>query len=111
MRRCLGVAGLRCGALISRGTRCLACARLYDRSRRPSPTVRYGSGYQSRHAAALVDEPWCHWPGCPYPITPANPLTADHSVPAARGGMGSVLVPMCKHHNSSRGARGGVPST
>lgn len=53
-----------------------------------------------------MQEPWCHWPeGCEYAIDEANPLTADHVNAVRSHGWQGVLVPMCKRHNSSKGAR------
>ena len=98
MRACLD-----CGALISTGSRCALHQRVRERTRRGTPAQRYGSGYRQRHKDVINEEPWCHVAGCPYPITPANPLTADHPVPVARGGDPmQLLVVMCKRHNSGR---------
>jgi len=81
------------------GTRCPEHERAY---RLPYTTP----GYRARRAAVIEAEPWCHTaPVCPYPDsgTPANPLTADHSVPLAQGGGSSQLVPLCRRCNGSRG--------
>lgn len=98
---------LDCGALTP-GTRCPTCTRAYDRNRRPSPEARYGADRKARHRDAIDAEPWCHWEGgCPFPITKANPLTADHPIRVADGGDPyQSLVPMCKRHNSGRGSSG-----
>jgi len=61
-------------------TRCRDCERYHDRTRRPSPTERYGPGYQRRHREVVEFEPWCHYPaGYRYQITAANPLTVHGS--------------------------------
>ena len=95
------------GAL-SRGTRCPIHTRTHERTRRPAFSERYGPGWARRRQETIDAEPWCHNPrGCPHTDagTSTNPLTADHLVPLARGGMGSPLVPMCRRCNSAKGAR------
>ena len=97
-----------CTALTTR-TRCIYHTRSHDRTRRPSATQRYGAGFAERHRSAVEAEPWCHNPTCPHPDagTDANPLTADHSHPASRGGQAGPLVPLCKRCNSAKGNRTG----
>jgi hypothetical protein len=102
---CAGLRDRPCAEL-TRNVRCDGCAAELERTRRGSPTQRYGPGYQRRHREAIVDEPWCHFPGgCQYPITPDNPLTAQHVLPASLHGPAGPLEPWCRKHNSGQGNR------
>lgn len=104
LQTCAGLRGRPCGEL-TRNVRCDSCAAQLAAAR-PSPTERYGPGYQRRHREALVDEPWCHFPGgCTYPITPSNPLTAQHVFARSIHGPDGPLEPWCKRHNSAQGNR------
>jgi hypothetical protein len=93
---------------------CLDCGRLTHQSRcslhqASHDSVYATAAYLTEREVVLRAEPWCHNPACPYPDagTPANPLTADHTVPVVFGGAGSPLVPVCRRCNSARGARHG----
>jgi hypothetical protein len=98
---CLGLPGRPCTNLVAKG-RCPSCRPAWE-ARRPSAIERYGPGYQRRHREAIADEPWCHWPGgCDRPITPDNPLTAEHVIPVSEGGRDGPLTVLCAFHNHLR---------
>lgn len=99
---------LDCGTVQRHGARCALCDRAYQHRRRANPTLRYGPGYRARHRAAILAEPWCHNPGCPFPDagTPSNPLQADHPWPIALGGSPlQELVPLCRSCNARKSGR------
>ena len=108
MTRTVATPCLDCGTPQRHGARCSLCTRANERRSRLSPRLRgYDAGYRQERARVLAAEPWCHSTPCPYPDagTPANPLTADHVVPLARGGYGSPLTVLCRSCNSAKGAR------
>jgi 5-methylcytosine-specific restriction endonuclease McrA len=96
-RPCLGTRDERCG-IPTEGSRCPKHARAVH--------APYNDpDYLRRRDEAIRAQPWCHNPeGCPYPDagTPANPLTADHTIPLAAGGAHSRLEPWCKRCNSGK---------
>ncbi|WP_363326415.1 HNH endonuclease signature motif containing protein [Haloactinopolyspora sp.] len=91
-RSCLG-----CGRLIQSGSRCGSC-------RRQRHTAAYGGDWR-RARAALAGIDRCA--RCGERGSPANPLTADHVVPVARGGTddASNLQVLCRRCNSSKADR------
>jgi 5-methylcytosine-specific restriction endonuclease McrA len=69
----------------ARGTRCTVHAKVAER-RRGSPTARgYGRDYQALRRQVLAEEQAC-WL-CGYPARVGDPLTVDHVLPLALGGV------------------------
>ena len=89
-RHCLG-----CGVLTT-ATRCATCRANRRRE-------AYGGDYPKRRAEQIERSPVCE--RCGERGTPANPLSADHVVPVARGGARGKLRTLCRRCNSARGAR------
>lgn len=58
--------------------------------------------YRTNRRLLLATQPRCSVPDCGAPAT-----SADHIIPASKGGTADLanLRPMCQPHNSSRGAR------
>jgi 5-methylcytosine-specific restriction enzyme A len=104
----VGVAGLAlracavCGRIASRGSYCPEHERT-RRARRGTTAERgYGNKHRRRALAAIASHPWCS--DCGATHTPENPLSADHVVPIAHGGVDGPLEVRCRRCNSSRGA-------
>ena len=77
-----------------------------DRPGRPNAAQRgYGSDWRRVSAEVLAQAVACHW--CGGQFTPADPATADHLIPKARGGTNDRenLVAAHRTCNSSRGGR------
>ena len=85
-----------CGRIALRGTsRCPT--HPYQRAK--TAARGYGSAHQRRARAAIAAQPWCS------ECRATSDLTADHSVPIAKGGLHSPLVVLCRSCNSTKGAR------
>lgn len=103
---------LTCRKPTTNGSRCPSCSTAYETARVARRGTRaqrgYGPAYRAARKQQVVAVPFCQHPGgCTLPITPANPLTADHLVPISRGGSADDgLRTLCLFHNSSRGNRG-----
>jgi 5-methylcytosine-specific restriction endonuclease McrA len=73
----------------------------HELEQQPSPSTVAGRDpvYRRNRKLVLAGSPCCHW--CPAPAT-----TADHLVPAARGGGNELanLVPACEPCNKARRA-------
>jgi 5-methylcytosine-specific restriction endonuclease McrA len=72
----------------------------------PGRQFRSTAAWQRARAAQIKREPWCA--ACGHEGSTDNPLTADHIVPVAEGGVrldGTNLRTLCRRCNSSRGAR------
>jgi len=95
---------LRCHALTNSGSLCTRC-RTGSRAKRGTREQR-GLGWDHRRRAAqLRSVTVCHLCGKPGDWNdPADPLTADHLVPRAKGGHLSPLLPAHRSCNSRRGA-------
>ena len=71
---------------------------------RKRPNGRYSYAWRKASREARQAQPFCSVAGCN-----SSDLTADHVIPMARGGAkvpdASLIVVLCRKHNSSKGAR------
>lgn len=104
------------GALYDReaapGYRCPPCQAIATKRRntdppgRPSAAQRgYGADWRRVSAKVIAGATACHW--CGGEFTKADPATADHVIPKARGGTNDEqnLVPAHRSCNSRRAAQ------
>ena len=86
------------------GSRCQGCEKERDARRGTAKQRGYDAPYRRRRNAVIDLEPWCHSDPCPYSDsgTSANPLTADHVVPIAKGGRYGPLTVLCRRCNSAK---------
>jgi 5-methylcytosine-specific restriction protein A len=106
LRLCV-VAG--CGRIVRGGSRCAEHQRLHDAAYEAKRPSRQQRGYDYRWAKlakeAIAQQPWCS--DCGTPGNGRNPLTGDHLVPLARGGLSVIenIVVRCRRCNSRKGTR------
>jgi hypothetical protein len=98
-RVCLGVEGKACGQLIAKGSRCHACAGVYERERQVGRRALYTSSYRRRAVATIARQPWCSW------CDKTTDLTADHVI---TGDPVSPLRVLCRGCNAARANRRGA---
>jgi 5-methylcytosine-specific restriction endonuclease McrA len=92
---------IRCGVLTTR-TRCVPCARAWERTRRPPRSARgYDQVWQRISKAARAAQPWCSRCGSPFD------LTVDHVLPHSL--LGGVRV-LCRSCHGQIGARTDRPT-
>lgn len=95
-----------CPAVVRGASRCPA----HQLPRRPhtrSTAERgYGSAWQRLSAQVIARQPWCSH--CGTSGDESNPLTADHILPLARGGLSTLdnLQTLCRDCNSRKRDRG-----
>ena len=98
-----------CSKVVSTGSRCPVHQHVVDVARDRRRGTRSERGYDSRWARlateAIAEHPWCV--RCGTQGSTANPLTADHDVPLARGGVSerANVVVLCRRCNSRKGKR------
>lgn len=97
---------LECGTLTANGSRCETCAPIAAtrRAARRGSTKERGLGGTHRRAAEKVVQAATECAMCGKPPTEADPLTADHIIPRAAGGVDSPLRAVHQSCNSRRGA-------
>lgn len=100
---------LDCSKLTRNGSRCEACAGTAERARdrQRGSTKQRGLGGTHRRAAEKIVKTAAVCAICGKPPTADDPLTADHTVPRAHGGVDSPLRAVHRTCNSRRGARTG----
>ena len=95
-RVCIGLDGKACGTLIASGSRCPACAGVYERERQVGRRALYTSAYRRRAVASIASQPWCSW------CHKTTDLTADH---IDTGDSASALRVLCRGCNAARANR------
>jgi 5-methylcytosine-specific restriction protein A len=106
LRLCV-VAG--CGRIVRGRSRCGEHLQLHNaasESQRPTRQQRgYDAAWSKLARDAIAQQAWCS--DCGTPGNGRNPLTGDHLVPLARGGLSVIenIVVRCRRCNSRKGTR------
>lgn len=97
---------LDCNRLTDNGSRCPDCQTKFNtrQSARRGTTKARGLGGTHRRRAEGVVKAAAYCAICGKPPTPTDPLTADHIVPRALGGVDSPLRAVHRSCNSRRGS-------